>query len=230
MTGAAAPPRTAEVTLFVRAAGHLLESLSEVTDADLGRPTPCGSWDLRTLVLHVADSADALSGLVTTGELVLPAPPRSEGPGAATLDAVAVAQHRIHRLLAALTSDAPGNDRAGWAAAAARGGAIELAVHGWDVATACGSGRRMPPGLATAVLEVATSLVDDSTRLPIFGPPVPVPARADPEDRLVAFLGRRPPALPSAAPSLRGDTGDGPVPDPAPSVRGVGRTGSFISS
>jgi uncharacterized protein (TIGR03086 family) len=194
--------------LFVRAAGYLLESLSEITDADLGRPTPCGDWDLRTLVLHVADTADALSGLATTGELVLPEPSRSDHPDAATLDAVAVAQHRIHRLLAVLTTAThPG------AAAAARGGAIELAVHGWDVATACGSERRMPPGLATALLEAATSLVDDETRQPAFGPPVPVPATADPEDRLVAFLGRRALAPSSASPSLRG----------------VGRTGSSLS-
>jgi uncharacterized protein (TIGR03083 family) len=178
VTGTAAPPLTAEVALFVRAAGYALESLSEVTDADLDRPTPCGDWDLRTLLLHLADSADGLTGLAATGELV---------------DAVAVAQHRTHRLLATLTSsDAPGDDGGGRVAAAARGGAIELAVHGWDVATACGSGRRMPPGLAAAVLETATSLVDDENRRPAFGPSVPVPATATPEDRLVAFLGRRP--------------------------------------
>ena len=79
-------------------------------------------------------------------------------------------------------------------AAAARGGAIELAVHGWDVATTCGSGHRMPVGLATDLLRAATALVDDQTRRPAFGPPVQVPAGAAPEDRLVAFLGRRPPA------------------------------------
>ena len=185
VTGTVAPAPTAAVTLFARAAGYALEGLAEVTDADLARPTPCGDWDLRTLLLHLADAADALSGLVATGELVLPAP-RSDHPDAAALDPVAVARDRTHRLLAVLTAAThPG------AAAAARGGAIELAVHGWDVATACGSGRRMPPGLATELLEAATSLVDDESRRAAFGPPVPVPAAADPQDRLVAFLGRR---------------------------------------
>ena len=103
---------------------------------------------------------------------------------------MAVAQHRTHRLLAALTSAAQRD--ATWTAAAARGGAVELAVHGWDVATACGSARRMPDGLATALLRAATSLVDDATRHPVFGPPVPVPATAPAQDRLVAFLGRTP--------------------------------------
>jgi uncharacterized protein (TIGR03086 family) len=186
VTGTAAPALTEEVTLAVRAAGYALEGLAEVTAADLGRPTPCGDWDLRTLLLHLADAADALSGLVATGELVFPAP-RSESPDAAALDPVAVAQDRIHRLLAVLTGAThPGT------AAAAHAGAIELGLHGWDVATACGSGRRMPPELAAALLRTATSLIDDRTRRPAFGPPVPVPAAADPEDRLVAFLGRRP--------------------------------------
>ena len=67
MTGTAAPALTEEVTLPVRAAGYALEGLAEVTAADLGRPTPCGDWDLRTLLLHLADAADALSGLVATG-------------------------------------------------------------------------------------------------------------------------------------------------------------------
>lgn len=189
MTGTAAPPLAAEVTLLARAAGYLMEGLSEVTDADLVRPTPCAGWDLRTLVLHVADAADAVSGFAATGELVRPAPPRSQDLDP-TVDAVAIAQHRTHLLLAALTSTTQRD--AAWTAAAARGGAVELAVHGWDVATACGSGRRMPDGLATALLRAATSLVDDATRQPVFGPPVPVPAMATPEDRLVAFLGRRP--------------------------------------
>jgi uncharacterized protein (TIGR03086 family) len=186
VTGTAAPALTEEVTLAVRAAGYALEGLAEVTAADLGRPTPCGDWDLRTLLLHLADAADALSGLVATGELVFPAP-RSARPDAAALDPVAVAQDRIHRLLAVLTGAThPGT------AAAAHAGAIELGLHGWDVATACGSGRRMPPELAAALLRTATSLIDDRTRRPAFGPPVAVPAAADPEDRLVAFLGRRP--------------------------------------
>ena len=182
VTGTAAPALTTELTLVVRAAGYALEGLAEVTAADLGRPTPCGDWDLRTLLLHLADSADGLTGLAVTGEFALPRPPRTEHA-----DPAAVAQDRIHRLLAVLTGAAhPG------VTAAARGGAIELALHGWDVARAVGSGRRMPPGLAALLLRTATSLIDDRTRRPAFGPPVPVPAAADPEDRLVAFLGRRP--------------------------------------
>ena len=196
MTGTVSLPLTAEITLFARAAGYALESLAEVPDADLGRPTPCGDWDLRTMLLHLADTADGLTGLALTGELALPSLPRTDDA-----DPAAVARDRLLRLLDALTSaaadDRPGDqDRAAHALAAARGGAIEVAVHGWDVATACSSGRAMPPGLATALLQAATSLVEDDARPGLFAAPVSVPPDADPEDRLVAFLGRRPAAGP----------------------------------
>jgi uncharacterized protein (TIGR03086 family) len=197
VTGAVSPGLPAEVTLFARGAGYALESLAEVTDADLGRPTPCGDWDLRTLLLHLADAADGLTGLALTGELALPSPPRT-----GDADPAAVARDRLLRLLGVLTSaaadDRPGTpDRAAHALAAARGGAIELAVHGWDVATACGSGRVMPAGLATALLQAATSLVGDGVRPGLFAVPAAPPPDAGPEDRLVAFLGRRPAARPT---------------------------------
>jgi uncharacterized protein (TIGR03086 family) len=196
VTAAAAPPLTEEVALFARAAGYALECLAEVTDADLDRPTPCADWSLRTLLLHLADSADGLTGLVRTGELALPSPPRTPGDA----DPAAVARDRVLRLLGVLTSAAAeepvGTAGAARAQAAARGGAVELAVHGRDVATTCGSGRAMPPGLASALLREARSLVDDGARPVLFGSPVPLLPDAGPEDRLVAFLGRRPTARP----------------------------------
>ena len=195
MTGTTTPPLTADLALFARAAGYALEGLAEITGADLDRGTPCAGWPVRTLLLHLADAADGLTGLAATGELALPSPPRTDDADPVA-DPVAVARDRLLHLLDVLTSAAAEDrpDGAGQAQAAARGGAIELAVHGWDVATACGSGRVMPPGLATALLESATSLVDDRARPGLFAAPVALPPDAGPQDRLVAFLGRRPTA------------------------------------
>jgi uncharacterized protein (TIGR03086 family) len=194
VTGTARLGLLAEVALSARAAGYALESLAEVPDADLGRPTPCGDWDLRTLLLHLADTADALTGLALTGELILPTPRRTDDA-----DPAAVARDRLLHLLGTLTSataeDRPDTgDRAVHAPAAARGAAIELAVHGWDVATACGSSLVMAPRLATSLLQAAVSLVEDDARPGLFAAPVAPPPDADPEVRLVAFLGRRPAA------------------------------------
>jgi uncharacterized protein (TIGR03083 family) len=176
MIGSPPTPLAESVALFERSANYALEGLSGVTDADLDRPTPCTGWDLRKLVMHLADAADALTDLITTGKLSLPTPPRSG-------DAAPV----IHR-----DTVLRKGDQTLWARNAAHGGAIEFAAHGWDIATACGAERQIPAGLATELLELSRSLINDQTRRPQFGPPVYISPTATANDRLVAFLGRQP--------------------------------------
>jgi hypothetical protein len=66
-------------------------------------------------------------------------------------------------------------------------GALEVTVHGWDVARACGTDRAVPDGLALAVLDLVPALVAVGDRPARFAAPVTTPARAAPGDRLVAF-------------------------------------------
>jgi len=72
-------------------------------------------------------------------------------------------------------------------------GAVELAVHGWDIAAACGRVRPIPPELAGDLFEVAFLVVTDATRAGLFGPPVRVGSHARSGDKLLAMLGRTPP-------------------------------------
>ena len=79
-------------------------------------------------------------------------------------------------------------------------GAVEIAVHGWDVSAArgrascggagCGGVRPIPAGLATRMLRLGPLIV--AGREGLFAVPVDVPAQASPGDRLVGYLGRRP--------------------------------------
>ena len=71
-------------------------------------------------------------------------------------------------------------------------GAIEVAVHGWDVARACGQHRPIPPLLAQELLEVAPLLVTQADRPARFAAPVRVSRLASPSERLIAYLGRDP--------------------------------------
>jgi Mycothiol maleylpyruvate isomerase N-terminal domain len=71
-------------------------------------------------------------------------------------------------------------------------GALELAVHGWDLSWACGRREPIPSALATGLLPVSALLVPRAGRHPLFGPPVAVPQLASPSDHLVAYLGRNP--------------------------------------
>jgi len=69
-------------------------------------------------------------------------------------------------------------------------GALEIAVHGWDVATATGQGRRLPEDLAVRLYDVALAVVTPDERGKYFGPAVSVSASALAGTRLLAHLGR----------------------------------------
>jgi len=71
-------------------------------------------------------------------------------------------------------------------------GAIDVAVHGWDVARACGSTQPIPEQLAQDMLEISPLLVTRDDRPERFAAPIPVPPQASASDRLVAYLGRDP--------------------------------------
>ncbi len=75
----------------------------------------------------------------------------------------------------------------------AAAGAVEVTVHGWDVARACGQDRPVPAALAEELLELCPLFVRDADRPTRFAPRVDLSRALDsPSDRLVAFLGRDP--------------------------------------
>jgi len=80
-------------------------------------------------------------------------------------------------------------DRLVPAGAMAGAGALEIAVHGWDISQACGHGRPIPRDLAAGLLAIAPLLVP-SARHPLFAAPVSVAPEAGASDQLTAFLGR----------------------------------------
>jgi uncharacterized protein (TIGR03086 family) len=182
------------VAVLERAIAYLLGSLALVTPEALDRPTPCEHWDLYDLLDHLDDSLAALHEAVDIGCVACgPSIPRSVA-GAPIILRV---RDRAIRLLGAWanTGGAPSvriEDEPMTAALVAGAGAIEVAVHGWDVAQACGRPRPIPPELADELLDLSVLLVRGPDRPGRFGRPVAVPANGPPGDRLVAFLGRRP--------------------------------------
>jgi uncharacterized protein (TIGR03086 family) len=206
MTGQAAPAWPAGgAGLLERAIAYALGAVAAVTPELLPRPTPCGEWDLRRLLHHLNDSIAALHEAIDGGwvgldpvaeDLALAADPaRSFREGAA-------------RLLGAWTG-AAGDDRVVvieglplTAGMVARTGAIELAVHGWDVSRACGRRRPIPDALAAELLAISPLVVPAAARAPLFAARVAVAPSASPSDRLVALLGRDP-ATAAAGPPAR---------------------------
>jgi uncharacterized protein (TIGR03086 family) len=184
------------VGLLERALGYALAGLDAVTPDALPRATPCRRWDLRALLGHLDDSLAALCEAVDDHSVNLEVAPRiAAGDG---LDAVARCRDGARRVLGAWAG-AGDRDRLVTvggcpmrATMVACVGAVEVAVHGWDVEQACGRPRPIPPALATELLAIAPAFVTESERPSRFAAPAPVHPSAPAGDRLVAFLGRDP--------------------------------------
>ncbi len=191
--GRATAPVIGGVALLERAINYSLGSLHLVTPAALSHPTPCHDWDLRALLRHVNDSLSALHEAVDSGHIDLDADPGID-PDA---DAVTALRGRACRLLGACTR-AERRDEVSVAGLplttgiVTSTGAVEIAVHGWDVARSCVRHRPIPAPLAEELLELTPLLVGDADQPARFAAPVDVSPVADPGERLIAFLGRPP--------------------------------------
>lgn len=179
------------VALLERSISYALGSVAAVTPRLLSRSTPCARWDLRALLHHVNDSLDVLLEGVETGRIG-PEPDRYPDPA----DPAATFRDRAGRLLGAWAGGCRRviaiADQPLLAGMVAGTGAVEIAVHGWDIAQACGDHRPIPPGIAAEILAFVPLVVTDATRMAQFAAPVRTAAQASPGDRLVALLGRRP--------------------------------------
>jgi len=179
--------------LLRQAVGLVLGAVQHVEPEMLDARTPCPAWDLEMLLLHVADSLAALEEGVGAGRVGL-----TPEPGAADEEHGAVSAVRIGacRLLPPDRVREGGaaavGDRSMGVAALASVGALELAVHAWDIGRACRRPFRISEALAEPLLDIAPLVVTDATRHRLFGPPVPTAPDAPPGDRLVARLGRAP--------------------------------------
>ncbi len=198
------------VALLERAISYTLGSLHIVTSPALSRRTPCAEWDLRGLLAHMNDSLVALQEAVDVGHVDVGHVDAGHGPGHAhgpghgpvtghddpAADIVDALKGRACRLLGAWAGGGGDLVFVGGCPVSTSivtcVGAVEVAVHGWDVARACGRHRPIPVELAGELLRLCPAFVAGTDRPARFAPPVAVSPLATSSDRLVAFLGRDP--------------------------------------
>jgi uncharacterized protein (TIGR03086 family) len=185
---------TGGVGLLERAISYTLAGLGAAGPEHLSAPTPCAGWDLRALLAHLNDSLLALHEAAWAGRI---RPIVSDVDG----DPVELVRERARRMLGAwVAAPSPGPvaiaDVSVTTSVVAGAGALEVAVHGWDVARACGLDHQIPDGLAVELRELAPLFITDADRPALFAAPVACPPGATPSDRLLAFLGRSPEAGP----------------------------------
>ena len=198
------------IGLLAGAVSYMLGVCAPLGPGEMALPTPCPHWDLARLLGHLCESMADLETALRTGRLDLDAPPGRTGgdPDEALRDRAAellcagYCYGGPERFVAVGGLPIP-------AGVVACTGAVEIAVHGWDVSAArarAGRGRAggdgdgdvreapIPAALATRMLRLGPLLV--AGREGLFGVPVEVPAQASPGDRLVGYLGRHPGAWP----------------------------------
>lgn len=188
-------PLSRGLELLDSAVGYALGGAALVTRQLLSRPTPCPGWDLETLLDHVSDSIAVLQEAIATARV--DAGPAAGHPAGGP-DPVARLRGQVAGLLGACAAARTPERRVAigdhdlTASMVAVTGAIEIAVHGWDISVACGAARPVPSGLAAVLLPIAPLLITPVTRPGLFADPVRLPGPARPGDQLVAFLGRQP--------------------------------------
>ena len=184
-------PLRQSLELLERAVGYTRVQLQVITPAMLCRPTPCTDWSLATLLEHMADSLDALTEAADLGAVALFAP---SGPPMSPVHAVERLRDRACALLGAWSAvarddDVEVGDRALSSSLLACAGALEVAVHGWDVSQTTGAREPIPAALARDLLRWADVLVSDADPPRRFDYPLDGPS-VGPSSRLLLLLGR----------------------------------------
>src|ERR1700712_3782931 len=191
----ATPTEPGIVDLFRLALDGFDQRVAAVGDGQGGAPTPSSEGDVRTLVGHVtgeqlwapaipagqtmAEIGDRFDGAVLGED-----PQRSWRDAAATARAAAESPGALDGTVHVSYGDVP-------AERYLTEMPLDAAVHAWDLARAIGAGERLGP----ALVQLALSLVEPNLEMlaasGLFGAPLEAPAGADPQTRLLAFLGRR---------------------------------------
>jgi uncharacterized protein (TIGR03086 family) len=187
---------TGALALLAGAISYTLGECDRLAPAEMSLPTPCARWDLNALLAHLAVSMADLQAAIRTGAVDPygePERPPDAGDPPALVETL---RDRAAGLLCVCFGFA-GDEQfvavgglpmpAGLVACT---GAVEIAVHGWDVSAARGRGHPIPARLAAPMLGLCPLIV--AGREGLFAEPVQVPAGAGPGDRLVGFLGRAP--------------------------------------
>lgn len=188
------------------AVGYADVVLGAVRAGLMSSPTPCRGWDLRMLLEHAADSLAVLLEGLTAHRIAEPPAPNPSGTvladrvlsGIGPRDAVGLVGACRRRAAELLDASARAD---GGSQVSVDGhplpvdclrtvGALEIAVHAWDISQACGQCLPVPEELAAGLLAHVGLLVPRLGREPLFAAPVQPPARCAAGERLLAYLGR----------------------------------------
>ena len=182
-------------TMMSEAGAAVAAAVRASAGADLASPTPCGDWDLRTLVRHFLGTSGAF---VRAGRDKALDPDDPWGSNA-VLDESDWAGQLADRVEAASgawsrpeawTGSVDGAQMP--AQAIGELALLELLLHGWDVARAGHQDLTVSAELGAELLRCLEPTLEQGRQFEVYGAPVSVPSDAAPFDRALGLAGRDP--------------------------------------
>lgn len=182
--------------MYERALKRTGEVVATTKADQFGDSTPCGDWDVRTLLNHIVAGCVTFAaggsgkkvsmsdGTDRLGDNHVAAYRQASGDAAAAFNAPGA----IDKNFTLPWGDTPGQVALGLAVA-------DAAVHGWDLAKATGQPADIDDDIAEAVYGMTSSMMAPLGEYPrgeSFGEPVDVPDDAPIADKALAYLGRQP--------------------------------------
>lgn len=160
--------------------------------ADWDAPAPVDGWTARDVVRHLVGW---FSGLLQSGSgLTLPAGPSVDDDpvGAWTTRADAVQAVLDDPEVASRDFSNPHTGTMPVGEAVSRFYTSDVFLHSWDLARATGQDETLDPDLCAAMYEGMLPMDEALRASGHYGPKVEVPADADAQTKLLAFIGRDP--------------------------------------
>ena len=176
---------------YARLADAFTAKVAAVPEDAWANPTPCEEWTARDVVRHVVDTQGMFLGFV--GREMDDHPSVDDDPEAAVRAVTGrIRQDLGDADLAAETFEGMmGTQR--FDEAVDRFLSADLIVHGWDLAKATGQDTDIADGDVADLRKMADSFPSEMMRGPgAFGPEVEVDDDASEQDKVLAYLGRRP--------------------------------------
>lgn len=185
-----------DTALMTEAMDGFEQRLHTVDATRWNAPTPCGEWDVRTLVNHVvaellwvpplldgktiAEVGDRFEGDILSDD------PLAAWTSAATAAQAAASQPGTQKRTVHLSfGDFPGTEYLSQVTS-------DVVIHSWDLARAVGAVDRLHPRLVEFVDGFLSPQVDAWRSAGAFGPAVEIGPDVNAQDRLLAQTGRSP--------------------------------------
>lgn len=192
--------QAAGVEVLEQAHAYLREVVAAVPREAWGGPTPCSEWTVRQVLNHARIDQHAYALVLAAdrpGEDPFQPADALHGDPVAELDEVLDAVADAYaRLSAAESVPTPLGPLP--LSLAAGAGALDAAVHAWDIAVATGQDRPLAPALAAGLRPAAGHLVPRLREYGVFAPALTPDGPLDEAAALLAFLGRSPRWAPPA--------------------------------